>query len=370
MPKLKYHLLRYYLLLSFIPDNFESNKKPNDDCIEITGLDFQLFCRLIEGMVLYNIQVSPLLNDKDLLIIADKINKEHKNHTLENLIKVRNYFVGNYGFYRDVQLIHNPFIFKPIIKTKTNNYIVSGIHIWFQKIIEGVYWIIRDFYFKKGSEYFLERFGYYFEEYVNLLFEFYLQKYNYLKIPVEQKDGIKRADWFVFTNKYLLIIEQKSSLLPIKYKEENLDLKGLENFFLKTFKRGIEQLYKTEMDCKDEKRIIIKLLLHFEYLNFGEGIVKEYLKDICLKRNIFKAEVFQNLFFIEIDEFESLIQIISEDEEIFNKIIEKKIETNGIKNFQVGKEFHLTIQEYYDKKEIAFLEDKFREYEAFIKINN
>lgn len=114
----------------------------------------------------------------------------------------------------------------------------------------------------------------------------------------------------------------------------------------------------------------VKLLLHFESLNFGEGIVKEYLKNRCVKRGIFNEDVFNNLFFIEISEFEELVQIISEDENVFYRIIEKKFELNDIKSIAVGKEFYIPIQEFSDKREVDFLEKQFSEYESFIKVGD
>jgi len=369
-PELKYHLLRYYLMLVEIPTNFTELKTPDIDCKDITGLDIKTFCRLIEAMVLYNIKVKNTLNDEDLNYIIKNIKGEHKDYTIENLIKVRDYFVGDYSFYRKDHPTHNPFIFKPIIKTKTNKYIVSCFHIWFQKIIEGIYWIIRDYYMNQQSEFFTERFGNYFEEYTRMLLDFYLPANMYKRIEVEKKDGIKRADWVIYTERYILIIEQKSGLMPIEFKEENINLAGLENYLLRTYMRGIQQLNSTETDFKKTDKKIVKLLLHFEYLNFGEGIIKDLLKKVSLKNGILDEESFKNLFFIEINEFERLIQILSEDENIFDNIIEKKFELNKMNNITVGKEFYIPIQEFYHKKEVVFLEKMFNRYEDFIKLNN
>ena len=76
------------------------------------------------------------------------------------------------------------------------------------------------------------------------------------------------------------------------------------------------------------------------------------MKNRCIKRGIFNEDVFNNLFFIEINEFEVLVQIIGEDENVFNKIIDKKFELNNIKSIAVGKEFYIPIQEFYDKREV------------------
>jgi hypothetical protein len=348
---LYYSFLRYYVLLAEIPPKyFPHSTLPTKVLESITGFDIKVFSQLLFLGYVYIYTKKPLVDFR-----LDKgIKKIIPAATEENLKKTLSFFIGDYTYYRRDNHLYNPLFLKPVILTDTGKLIISNAFIWARKFYEGIYWILRDYYRKQDSQEFINQFGYYYERYVQELLEFYLKPGQFEKLEKleKSKDG-KNADWLVYTNKFLLLIEQKSSLMSIALKREYPEAKDLKEY-LKNFKEAYLQLNSASLHLEGNSRRIIKLVLHFEKLYFKESNIKREIESLC------KGEVkdLSNYFLIDTEEFEKLIQVLSEKEELFNQIVERKVEyEQSPPPPSFGIDFENIIRDTVKWQEIKFLEE-------------
>lgn len=339
------NFLRYFILLDQIPlKYFPSYRKPNDDLIDITGFDIHSLSQLLLAIWSYVLTTSVILR----ITLSKELKEALPLWTEENIYKCISIFMGDYNFYRNPSHANNPLFFRPIIKTDTNKLIVSNIFILGRKFYEGIYWIIRDEYRKKNSQAFINNFGNYYEKYAEEILSFYLEPHQYERI---KKGKGKKADWLIDTKDYLLIIEQKSCLMTASLKEEYPLLPELDGY-LDNFREAYLQIKETIADLGNSGKAIIKLVLHFEKIYVGEAVVKERLHKLC------ECDIkdLSNYFLIDTEEFERLIQVFSEDEEIFNRIIRTKIIYEANTPPGEGREFKYIISKHYRTQNIKFLD--------------
>lgn len=342
---LYYNFLRYYILLYEIPQHFPAHKSPNEDLIEETGLDIKSFSQLLMAVWAFNINISSLIR----VNISDELKEVIPILTEANLQKCIDTFSADYKYYRKPGYPNNPLFFKPIIKTNTGKVIVSNSFIWAKKIYEGIYWLIRDKYLQQKSQTFVNNFGEYYERYIHGILAFYLKPERYEKI--EKTNDNKKADWVIYTEKYVLVVEQKSCLMTIALKEEYPSLHKLDDY-LENFKEAYVQITETVKTINTSGKQIIKLVLHFEKFYLGEALIKERMHQ--LYKNDFNDMT--NYFFIDTEEFEKLIQVLADDEDTFDRIIETKIAYEDNAPIAEGREFQSIIQRVINLKDVRYLD--------------
>lgn len=104
------------------------------------------------------------------------------------------------------------FLAKPIVKTDKGRYIIHNSYLVLKILSDGLYWVIRNYYYDIKSQLFTNDFGIYFEKYVENLFEFYLNDISYFKLnEIKWK---KISDLVIELDKYIIIIEceEKSNI--------------------------------------------------------------------------------------------------------------------------------------------------------------
>ena len=339
-----YNFLRYYLLLNEIPKHFPEFRYPNDDLVEITGYGIEDFSKLLFACYAW-LFGTPSSDISILKNIHEDIMKKNPIITLDNIKKCISYFTEGYSYYRQDH-VNNPIFFKPVIKTQTNRLIIANISIWVKKLYEGIFWIIRDHYLQKSSQDFTNAFGYYYEKYIEMLMEHYLKKDIFHRINEEGK-----ADWLIYTDKYVLIVEQKSSLMSVKLKKEYPSIEQFDEY-VKIFNKACVQLDNTDKGLREKKPITIKLILHFEKLFFKESFIKKRLrlpgKD---------TEELKRYYLIDTEEFEQLIQELSDDPTSFEAIMDEKIQfEDNPPPPQYGQDFHHILSHNKKWKKVKFLE--------------
>ena len=342
---LYYNFLRYYILLHQMPKYFPAHKSPDKDLLEITGFDIKSFSQLLMAGWAYNINVSPLMKIK----ISDDLKENYPTLTEENFQKCIDIFTADYAYYRKPGFPNNPLFVKPIIRTDTNKLIISNSFIWARKFYEGIYWIIRDKYMQQNSQTFFNNFGEYYERYTEEILAYYLTPDRYDRIATTGNS--QKADWLIYTEQYILVVEQKSCLMTIALKDEYPSPHKLDEY-LDNFKEAYLQIAETVKTINALGKKIIKLILHFEKFYLGEAVIKERMK------YLYKNDVdgMSNYFFIDTGEFEKLIQVLGDDEEIFNKIIETKIDYEDNAPIAEGREFQPIIDRVAKLKDIRFLD--------------
>lgn len=280
-----------------------------------------------------NIQLNKFIDIYFFLIL---LSSTRKNTNIFDIIKDLEFDVSKLGFSKDdivnvIELLSkdyefykntdnwNLLRFYPIVKTNKgeNNYIITNIFSLMLSFPESIYWIIRNHYCELNCSDFTTYFGNSFEYYVQEIFEFY--KINCQKLKVSKKQSIQMPDWKVETDKYIFLIEQKSSLFPIdtrtSSKKERFE--KLEQYFNKSLVKGFNQLNSFKID--NTQKTIIRICLTFEKI-----YMEENAKRIIEEKMTFSSDINLN-WIVNIDEFEILMKILSENEEEFNKIIEKRI---------------------------------------------
>lgn len=344
--KLVNSFLRYYILLDQIPPKyFPQHRQPKDDLIEITGFDIQGFSQLLLAIWSYILTTSVVLR----ITVSNELKEVIPLWTEENIQKCIQFFTGDYNFYRSPSHSNNPLFFRPIIKTDTGKLVVSNVFILGRKFYEGIYWLIRDEYRKKNSQLFIKNFGAYYEKYIEEVLNYYLESYQFEKI--ETGKG-KKADWLINTKNYLLVVEQKSCLMTVALKEEYPALPELDKY-LENFKKAYLQIENTVSDLGNSGKVIIKLVLHFETFYVAEVVIKERINKLCETQ----IKNLANYFLIDTEEFERLIQALSENENIFDKIIKTKIGYESNTPPGEGREFKYIINKHYKTQNIKYLDD-------------
>jgi len=350
--ELLYRYLRNSILLDIIPKKYNSKLDIESEFIKHTGVNISTFKNHLFCLHYYLLSKNSIFKYQELI---DKFKIVPNSISEINMSKCLNLFSEKYKYYYSDKNI-NRLYYKPIVINDTGNYIISNSFVLAQKIYDGIYWIIRDIYLHKESQVFMSEFGNYFESYLDLLLKYYLTDKSYERIIEDNKNS--RADWKIQTKKFTLIIEQKAVQLKSQLKTKYLDMHEFDKY-LNSFVKSYNQISKTIEDYKLTSDKIIKLTLHYEKIYLSESIVKKRL----FKKLKITEEISNHYYLIGIDEFELLMQVLSENEEIFNKIIEEKISIEKVKRPYDDTSFKGIIQKFYEIKDIKFLESYYHLYD-------
>lgn len=327
--------------------------------IEITSSIFESGLEIIGELFINKNIIFESKLDKSILKIIEKKKLETK---LEQVKAILNYYTCDYEWVKTKSEKDRPFFIKPIIKNKNyNRYIMVDIFSFSSKFADGIYWIIRNYYNKiTNSEVerqrFVSEFGNMFEKYIEELLLFLLDKENFKKLnPYENKKTKSLADWIIETKNYNLIVEQKSTLLLSSCKTMEMNIEGLKKSFLPTLKKAFKQLQNTEKDKIINDKKNIKLILLYEYFPTLESL-KAYFENILKD----KIDDLQNYIFISADDFEILMTLLKNDETLFDKVIEERLELE--KELFKGAKFSDIFDKYsFHKNEyIEYLIEKFK----------
>lgn len=341
-----YHFLRYYLLLREMPNYFPGLKHPDKDLKEITGFSIDDFSKLL--FACYALLLTAPTPEFTIINVEAEVTQKNPLITSDNIKKCLSFFVADYSYYRQATHLNNPLFFRPVIQTETKRLIVANAFLLIKKFYEGIYWIIRDKYMKDNLQDFTNAFGYYYEKYIESLLSYYLKPGVFQKIG----DNEGGADWIIYTDRYRLIIEQKSSLMSVKLKKEYPSVEEIDKYLV-NFNEACAQLRKTNNTLKEKNRVTVNLILHFEKLYFKEAFVKKEL----LKLGGNDSDQLKNYYLIDTEEFEQLIQVLSDDISAINEILDTKIAYgNNPPSPQYGQDFFDIIRMKKKYTEVKFLE--------------
>lgn len=313
---------------------------------EITKVEMKKFIKVWTIITLYSL----MSKISDVNIIADILEnyKDNIGITKEELWTIINYYSKDYEYYKKSNN-WNVLRYYPVVRTKKNErYIITNIASLMNSLPDIPYWIIRNYYKDLNKRDFTSYFGMCFEYYLNDLFNFY--NINAEKLKENGKNKI--PDWKIETDNYTILVEQKASLFPIdarvttKYERYESIEKYFENI-VKAFKQ------LNSFSTKENKKVI-KMCLTYEKIHMPENA-----QDII--NNEFNVDMSLD-WIVNIDEFESLMQILKENEEKFNRIIEEKIslEKNNSKDGRSFEKILGKVESDYALNEINYF-DKFIE---------
>lgn len=125
--------------------------------------------------------------------------------------KVINYYAADYKEIRNSQLESQIFYTKPFVKTENPKRILAvTYHQVGFLVANGLYWGIRNYYYKSESQEFLNAFGDMFEDYLVELSEQYLEANEFKHLTHENE---KIADFRYEFESCIMLVEQKSAFL-------------------------------------------------------------------------------------------------------------------------------------------------------------
>lgn len=300
-PELDNSINREIEILLFCRDSTNSLSKDRLD--EIVkgefGFDLKWFYILTFNILAYtrfNTDLTTIEIDENLKKMDEKFNHLNFNKIIE-------FYSVDYKGIKESIFGVDHFSFKPIVKTDNGKIIVINTFLLAKKCSEGPYWFIRDHFEKKNSKEFLIEYGKYYEIYFQRLLERYLDEKSFHKL--QENNNRKIADWVIYFDDFIIIIEQKSCLLPIKAKTEFIDPKALDTY-IDRISKAFLQLNSTVDQLQDlEEKTVLKFVVHYEKLYLSSIFLDEKINNDILN--------FTNLFMVNINEIERLIYSMSKN---------------------------------------------------------
>ena len=213
------------------------------------------------------------------------------------------------------------FYTKPLIKMD-NEYICVNPFLLLCSFVNSNFWVIRNKYLRDGgSRKFTSAFGEYFELYLDELLNYCLDSNSFIHIPESNKSS--RADWYIKTDKYDFLVEQKSTISYLGIKQNTPDIVAMKKHILSCWGKAVKQLSKTEKAL--ELNNPIKIILVYE------GYYQSECLDLLFNMN--DTLVDDNRYWlVSIGEFEMLMHLYKTSPELFNEIIQKKIKAEKNKS--------------------------------------
>lgn len=251
--------------------------------------------------------------------------KENTILTPENITHFIEYYSCNYKELREHSLGKQLLYSKPFIKTQRHKlYLSVSIFLVAMIVGNGLYWLVRDYYLKHGSQKFVNAFGLIFEDYIKDLATNYFEssKWNILSV------GAKKGADFVFDFGSLqMLIESKSSLLKLDAKQQVPNLKSADTFFNHTISEAYAQLNSSyaQINGKVDVPVIKIILLYDEF--FNTAIIE------LSKREIFEKDPL--CFVMTIRELEILLYFHRNDKAKEQQILDVLLDS--IRSDGVGK---------------------------------
>ena len=103
-----------------------------------------------------------------------------------------------------------------------------------------------------------------FESYFHELASLYLRPEQYLQLSPRKKKG---ADFVLFFDNAIVLLELKSALINIQAKQQNPDIELIGTYINRNIKEAYIQLHESEKEFENEKPIIKFILLYENLLN-------------------------------------------------------------------------------------------------------
>ncbi|MGL6107485.1 hypothetical protein, partial [Romboutsia sp.] len=255
----------------------------------------------------------------------------------ENLYKVIELYSSRYLEYRGSNLKKHYLKTKPIVKTDNGRVLILNQYMLYNLLIDASYWIVRNHYGQMDSQDFTNTFGVFYEKYLQEVLEYYLDSSKFEKLQEDNKSST--CDWKVETDKYIILIEQKSAIASIFTKNIYPDTSQVRSY-LNRLGKGFKQLKVTEQKIENENnKTIVKLLVHYELLYIPETLEVEIIKSI----NGVKDD-YNNTFLVSTSEMERLVYALSKGDEILNEVINVKLDLEA-KQDPHGRSFSKILDE-------------------------
>ncbi|MBP3620908.1 MAG: hypothetical protein J6J16_03995 [Lachnospiraceae bacterium] len=244
----------------------------------------------------------------------------------------------------------------PFVKTQKGDIVSVSTYLNFFLCEHCILWLVRDYFNKQDSQDFTNYFGGLFERYFGEILEFCLLEKEYERI--EESNNDERADWKLSVGEYKFLVEQKSTVMRLSAKQQQTDVEAIKDFAKRTVLKAMSQLHHTEKQYNDGKYIKI-ILLYEDYLNPA-------LLDKIASMPECKVDNDNYFWIVTIEEMEMLLNLARCDRELFNIIIEEKIDRE-INHSLAGKSIMQLLNEKGVRKNEYIKQEIFRKYSNIVQ---
>jgi len=329
--RIRHDFNRQVELLEVIPAELGSCAELDAACVAATGFDVKTFRVILFGLYVVagtRADIAHITSD------AGGATKFHPALTAKNVNTVANLYASDYAEIRNSPLAENHFHVKPVVRTSSDRLCALNTYLFAKKVADGPFWAIREHHRVAGSQAFVNAFGGYFEYYVEKLLRHCLRNDRFTRVPQPRRGAY--ADWFLYTSKYRVIVELKSSLAALMIRRLYPDIQAIRSYLGK-FQKGILQLDSTEQAYPDPSRTTIKLLVHYETLYTSDGA----LRPMVVESVAGQLKNANNVYFCDIGEFEWLVCIAGASESAAENVLAAKIAAEV--HPELGREFTQVI---------------------------
>lgn len=155
--------------------------------------------------------------------------------------KVVKYYSATYEDIRNSKFGRQVFYSKPFIITEDSDVVCFSIFSNQFITKHAIFWAVRNYYYHQDKLDFTSEFGSWFESY-------FKEMCNAFSIELERIEecGEERADWKIDTGKFIILIEQKSTIIRQSVKQQLTDFKAYKETVFKTIVKAMSQLKTTE----------------------------------------------------------------------------------------------------------------------------
>lgn len=242
--------------------------------------------------------------------------KENTILTKKNISKFIEYYSCDYKELREHSLGKQLLYSKPFIKTQRHGvYLAASMYLVAMMVGNGLYWLVRDYYFKQETQKFVNAFGLLFEDYIKDLALNYCKTSEYKVLSAGAKKG---ADFLFDFGMLQVLVESKSSLLKLDAKQQVPNMESTNTFFNRTINEAYTQLNSSYEELKGKIDVpIIKIILLYD--EFSNTAIIE-----LSERKIFEKDSL--CFVMTIRELEILLYLHRNDKvkekQILNKLLD------------------------------------------------
>ena len=243
--------------------------------------------------------------------------KESSILTKENIINFVKYYSCTYQELRKHPLGKQLLYSKPFIRTqRSSSYLAVSAYLVAMLVGNGLYWLVRDYYLRRGTQQFVNAFGLLFEDYIEDLATKYCSASEWEKLSVSNKKG---ADYIFDFGSLKLLVESKSSLLKLDVKQQVPNLESADTFFNNTIKKAYCQLNSSYEQLKSTCNVpIMKIILLYDEFS-NTSLIESSINEIFGQDSLCHV--------MTIRELEILLYIHHNDKPNEIRILEKLLES-------------------------------------------
>ena len=185
----------------------------------------------------------------------------------------------------------------------------------------GLYWLVRDYYCKQGTQVFVNTFGCLFEDYIKDIASKYCEPSEWTTLSTGSR---KSADFTFDLGSLTLLVESKSALIGLDVKQQIPNLHNADIFFERTIAKAYKQLNSSYVRLSvPSKNPIIKIILLYDQFS-NSAIVEEAVHKILGSDS--------SCFIMTICEFEILLYFHQHNKETEQQILDEILKSSRAEN--------------------------------------